>query len=73
MNVAYNSGLAVVQWQDNNSVNCVSTLVGCQPMGTVDRQDRQQDKSVEADCPVIILEHNKSMRGLDLCDMLIAL
>ena len=68
-----NSGLAVAKWLDNKVVLVASNYIGIEPMGTITRWDKSENKHKDIQCPSIVLSYNKSMGGVDLVDMLISL
>ena len=68
-----NSGIAVVRWLDNSSVQVSSSHTAVEPMTTIRRWDRKERKYVDIPCPAIIKEYNEHMGGVDLFDMLMAL
>eukprot|EP00794_Sanderia_malayensis_P000928 gene928-235_t len=68
-----NAGLSIVKWYDNKPVHLVSTYIGVQADETVKRFDRKRKMHVQVECPNVVKRYNKSMRGIDLADMLIAL
>ena len=69
----YNSGIILVKWVDNSVVQLASNFVGVQPMGQIERWVKSTKERKNIDCPSIVLMYNKSMGGVDLADMLIAL
>lgn len=68
-----NSGLVVAKWLDNKVVLVASNYIGIEPMGTISRWDKSENKHKDIQCPSIVLSYNKSMGGVDLVDMLISL
>ena len=73
MAVDANSGLTVVRWLNNSTVQLSLTHSGIQPMSSVKRWDRKQHRYVDVDCPAIMKEYNEYMGGVDLFDMLMSL
>ena len=68
-----NSGMIVVKWVDNDVASLASNFVGVHPIGTIQRWDKTENAIKEIPCPYIVAQYNKSMGGVDLADMLIAL
>lgn len=68
-----NSGITVVKWCDNKCVHLVSTYIGINAIGTVKRWDPATKTYIQVQCPEMVKVYNKSMGGVDLVDMLIAL
>ena len=68
-----NTGLIVVKWVDNKIVELTSNFVGINPTTTVKRWCKKEKKRINVSCPQIVNQYNKSMGGVDLADMLIAL
>lgn len=68
-----NSAVIVVKWVDNKIVQLASNYAGIEPMGTIQRWDKTEKLRKEIQCPSIVTTYNKSMGGVDLADMLIAL
>ena len=65
--------LHMVKWQDNRSVNLLSSFVGKHPETLVTRYDRKSKCNVEVPCPKIVKTYNMSMGGVDKIDSLLAL
>lgn len=68
-----NSGVVIVKWLDNSVVQLCSNFIGVEPMDTIQRWDRKDKTRKDIQCPQIVKVYNKSMGGVDLADMLIAL
>lgn len=68
-----NSGLTVAKCVDNKIVQLCSNYAGINPMSTIQRWDKTEKSPVPIQCLPIVTMHNKSMGGVDLVDMLIAL
>ena len=68
-----NSALTVIRWYDNKCVQLVSTYLGVEAAETVKRWDQKSKTQIQVQCPNVVKEYNKSMGGVDLADMLIAL
>ena len=62
-----NSGIMLLRWFDNRSVQLTSTC------GTVKRWEPNSKKHVQVPCPAIVKEYNAGMGGVDLVDMVISL
>ncbi|XP_064120264.1 piggyBac transposable element-derived protein 3-like [Macrobrachium nipponense] len=58
------------RWKDNSVVTILSSDVGVEPMGTVERYDRAAKKKVPIPCPSVIQMYNNRMGGIDKSDML---
>ncbi|CAF3396410.1 unnamed protein product [Rotaria sp. Silwood2] len=65
--------LCVPRWYDNNVVNCLSTLHGCEPVNSVERWSSKQKKHIQIVRPHVVKAYNQHMGGVDLMDMLISL
>ena len=65
--------LCVTRWYDNNTVNCLSTLYGCESIDFVKRWSAKEKKHIQVKRPSVIQAYNKYMGGGDLMDMLISL
>ncbi|CAF3057105.1 unnamed protein product [Rotaria sp. Silwood2] len=65
--------LCVTRWYDNNAVNCLSTLYGCEPTDSVQRWSSKQKNHIQIRRPQVIKAYNEHMGGVDLIDMLISL
>ena len=68
-----NSGITVIKWCDNKCVHLVSTYIGINSVGTVKRWNPATKTYIDVQCPEMVKVYNKSMGGVDLVDMLIAL
>ena len=66
------TGMHLLKWFDNKCVVVGSTFTGVECTETVERYDPSQKKKVKIDCPDMVLQYNKSMGGVDLVNMLIA-
>ena len=71
--VDLNSNTTVVRWFDNKAVTAVSTIYEAQPLGQVSRWSRSERAIKTMSIPNIISMYNRSMGGVDLCDMLLSL
>ncbi|CAF1619795.1 unnamed protein product [Adineta ricciae] len=65
--------LCATRWLDNNVVNCLSTLHGCESQDVVKRWSASEKKHIEVPRPNVIKSYNQFMGGVDLHDMLISL
>ena len=67
------AGFTIVKWYDNKVVFLASSYLGVDPVEKFRRWSKQGKKYVEVDIPHIVNAYNKSMGGVDLSDMLMAL
>ncbi|KAK3907910.1 Chimeric ERCC6-PGBD3 protein [Frankliniella fusca] len=67
------NAVVVVQWADNKAVCLASSYVGVEPAATIKRYCKDQKAKADVPCPQAVLQYNKSMGGVDLGDMLMAL
>ena len=67
------SGIIILKWLDNSVVQLTSNYGRIEPMDQIERWDKTAGEKKNADYPQIVKAYNKSMRGVDLADMLIAL
>lgn len=65
--------IAAVKWYDNKAVHLISSYVGVEPIGQVQRWSSTSRTHVTVEQPAIIREYNRFMGGVDLCDMLVEL
>ncbi|CAF3441226.1 unnamed protein product [Rotaria sp. Silwood2] len=65
--------LCATRWYDNNLVNCLSTLYGCELTDLVKRWSSSQKKHIQVVRPNVIKIYNQYMGGVDLIDMLVSL
>ena len=70
--VDVNSGVAIVQWLDNNAVHLRSNYIGNELGTQAKRWDKKQKKFVYVDRPRIVEDYNQYMGGVDLMDMLLS-
>ena len=54
-------------------VQLTSNYVGIEPMDQIEKWDKTAGKRENVDCPQIAKAYNKSIGGVNLADMLIAL
>lgn len=59
---------SAVSWKDNKQVTLLSTYVGAEPVGSIERYDKKEKKKVAIKCPKVIKEYNAHMGGVDLMD-----
>ncbi|CAF4636240.1 unnamed protein product [Rotaria socialis] len=65
--------LCATRWYDNNVVNCLSTLHGCDNTDLAKRWSSKEKTHVHISRPFVIKDYNENMGGVDLLDMLISL
>ncbi|KAG8201208.1 hypothetical protein JTE90_019847 [Oedothorax gibbosus] len=58
-------------WQDNKTVQMLSTFAGKSPVKDVSRYDRKTKSRISIPCPQVIQIYNKHMGGVDLHDSLL--
>ena len=63
--------LTAVTWKDNKVVTFLSSYVGAEPVGQVERFDKANKTRIKISCPHIIKEYNAHMGGVDLMDSFI--
>ena len=68
-----NSGIVLVQWFDNKSVQLVSTYSSPVTSGTVKRWDQSSKRHILVPYPENVKDYNSAIGGVDLADMLLAL
>ena len=68
-----NSGIVLVRWFDNTSVQLVSTYSSPATSGTVKRWDQSSKRHIPVPCLEVVKDYNSTMGGVDPADMLIAL
>ncbi|XP_068086621.1 piggyBac transposable element-derived protein 3-like [Anabrus simplex] len=64
--------VSAVAWKDNKVVTLMSTFVGSEPTKKVKRFDRKERKTIQVDCPKIVIVYNLHMGGVDLLDSIMA-
>lgn len=67
------SHIVVVKWYDNKSVTLCSSYVASNPMTTIQRFSKEENRKIHIPCPQLIKHYNSHMGGVDLADMLIAI
>ena len=65
--------LCATRWFDNNAMNCLSTIHGCEPIDSVRRWSTKEKKHIQIQRPNVIKAYKQHLGGVDLIDMLIAL
>ena len=68
-----NSGVVITRWYDNKCVNIWSAYGNPNDVHEVKRLDRSKKESIIIKCPEVVRNYNKSMGGVNLCDMVISL
>ena len=68
-----NSGVFITRWYDNKCVNICSSYGNPNDILKVKRWDHSKKESITIKCAEIVRTYNKSMGGVDLCDILISL
>ncbi|XP_065658818.1 piggyBac transposable element-derived protein 2-like [Hydra vulgaris] len=68
-----NSGIIIVKWVDNSTVQLTSNFIGVEPLSTIKRGSKTKRDQTNVPCPQIVKSYNESMGGVDLVDMLISL
>lgn len=71
--VDQNSGIIIVKWVDNSTVQLTSNYIGVEPVSTIKRWNKTEMDRTDVPCPQIVKSYNQSMGGVDLVDMLISL
>ena len=69
----YNTGTHLLKWFDKKYAVVGSSFARVECTNTVKRYDLTQKKKVNIDCRGMVSQYNRSMGGVDLADMLIAL
>ena len=71
--VDHNSVFVVVKWMDNKAVELASNFVGVEPISSIERWDKATISKKGNPRSQVVIACNKSMGGVDLADMMIAL
>ena len=71
--VEANSGIIVIKWLDNGTVQLTSNYIGKELGPPAKRWSKKEKKKIEIMRPLAVHEYNIHMGGVDLCDMLLAL
>ncbi|KAJ8728993.1 hypothetical protein PYW07_006689 [Mythimna separata] len=68
--VAHHDGVdfSASVWKDNKVVTLLSTYVGAEPAGKVQRFDKKLKQKIDVPCPKVVQEYNMHMGGVDLMD-----
>ena len=69
----YNTWTHLLKRFDNKCIVVGSSFAGVECTNTVKKYDLAQKKNLKIDCPDMVSQYNRSMDGVDLADMLIAL
>ena len=69
----YNTGTHMLKWFDNKCAVVGSSFAGVECTSTVERYDLARKKKVKINCPGMVSQYNRSVGGVDLADILIAL
>ncbi|KAK3885604.1 hypothetical protein Pcinc_010195 [Petrolisthes cinctipes] len=64
------NGVLAMCWKDNKQVTVLSSDAGVEPLSTAKRWNKDTRKEVEVQCPAVIKEYNRKMRGIDKSNML---
>ena len=68
----YNSGITILKWFDNNSVQLISNYIG-NGLGEPGRcWDRKNTRYIQIERPKMVEIYNANMGGVDLCDMMLS-
>ena len=67
------TGLFIIRWMDSSTGQLASNFVGIEPKGTLNRWVSHGREKTGILYPKVATMYNKSMGGVDLADMLIAL
>ncbi|XP_055389991.1 piggyBac transposable element-derived protein 3-like [Condylostylus longicornis] len=65
-----NDEVSVVKWCDTKCVTIASTICGKDPVGEIDRWNRNLKRRVPVPIPAVILDYNENMNGVDICDQM---
>lgn len=63
-----NDELVAVKWRDSKCVTLLSNISGKFPEKKVKRWCKQEKKEIEVPCPNIVVNYNRNMGGVDICD-----
>lgn len=66
------NNITVLRWADNKLVHMISTFAGKDPTDVVRRWDRKTKSYIEVQRPQAVIQYNRFMGGVDLCDRMIA-
>jgi hypothetical protein len=67
------NGVVVCDWYDNRVVTVASNFHSVQPVSMQSRWSKKDNSYINIPCPNLITAYNKSMGGVDRCDMMLAL
>ena len=68
-----NSGITAIWWYDNRVMQLASTYCGHKQRNKVKRWSAKKNKAMKIECPAMLEEYDAHMRGVDLCNKLLAL
>ena len=71
--ISDNNQCAIVAWKDSKRVLLGSNYVSVAPETTLKRWDKSKRCYIDVQTPQIVTRYNKSMSGVDIVDMLVAL
>ena len=63
-------GVLVARWKDSNVVTILSTDIGVEPLGEIDRYDKEVKGEIPVTSSSVIAKYNSQMGGIDKSNML---
>lgn len=69
--VFYDIPFTSVVWKDNKIVTLLSSYCGILPKNSINRFDKKTKRILDVNCPAIIKDYNRHMKGVDWFDSLI--
>lgn len=66
-----NENVAVVKWKDTKGVIVASSICGKDPVGEIDRWNKNLKRRSPVQVPAVIQNYNAFMGGVDLCDQML--